>query len=247
EQYHGAYMRPERVHIYLTGKIDDMLLDRLNLYFGRKLETKGGVDAALILEPAHSYPDDERIQIVNVHDAAQSSVRMAIPVIARNHPDYIPLRIATVALGGYFGSRLMSNIREDKGLTYGINAGLYGYREGSMVMIGAQTSNETVGELIEETAKEIERLKTGDMSADELIRLQRFMYTQLLSQLDTSFAIMDYYENLRINDIKGDYFREQCEAINRITAQSISEIAAKYFDLDSMRIAVAGNSEIINI
>lgn len=141
----------------------------------------------------------------------------------------------------------MSNIREDKGLTYGINAGLYGYRELSMVIIGAQTTNESVGVLIDETAKEIERLKTGEMSHDELTRLKRFMFTQLLTQLDTPFAMMDYYENLRINDIKGDYFRQQREAINNVTARAIGEMAEKYLDLDRMSVAVAGDSSVINI
>lgn len=246
-RFHSLYLHPDGIHIYLAGKITDRVLECLNKTFGTKSVHKDGSHGHLSIIPPQRHADDDKCQVKHVDGASQSSVRMAIPVIDRNTPDYIPLRMAVMALGGYFGSRLMSNIREEKGLTYGINAGLYGYREGSMVMISAQTSNETVAPLIDETRKEIEYLKTGKMSDDELIRLKRHMVTQLLTQLDTPFAIMDYYENLHLNDIRGDYFRQQWNAINSMSYKKIGEMANKYLDTDKMLVAVAGDSNLINI
>lgn len=116
-----------------------------------------------------------------------------------------------------------------------------------MVMISAQTSDETVKALMEETYNEIERLKNGVMSTEEITRLKKFMYTQLIAQLDSPFSIMDYYENLKINAIEGDYFMDQWRKIDSITADEIGEMARKYYDLDKMCVAVAGNAESIDI
>lgn len=63
---------------------------------------------------------------------------MGMPTVLRSDADYIPLRILVTALGGYFGSRLMTNIREDKGYTYGISASLLGYRNNSFISISCQ-------------------------------------------------------------------------------------------------------------
>ncbi len=247
-QFHESYIQPAGIQIYMAGKITEDLLQKLNSYFGTGDVQHDADGDKLIINPAEpEAAGTDAVKVINVKSATQSSVRMAIPVVGRNTPDYIPLRIATVALGGYFGSRLMSNIREEKGLTYGINAGLYGYREGSMVMISAQTSDETVKALIEETYNEIERLKTGVMSAEEIARLKKFMYTQLLAQLDSPFSIMDYYENLRVNAIEGDYFMDQWRKIDSITADEIGEMARKYYDPDKMCVAVAGNRDAIDI
>lgn len=170
----------------------------------------------------------------------QSAVYMAIPTISRKHPDYIDLRLATIALGGYFGSRLNSVIREEKGLTYGITASLYGIPEGAHLQIQSQTDNAFVSELIKGTESEINRLKTEPLTPDELAALKRNAMSGLAATLDTPFNIMD----LRINEITvgtpPDYFYKQQEAIGRLTAEKIMEMARKYFDTDKLLISVAG-------
>lgn len=171
----------------------------------------------------------------------QSAVYMAIPTIGRKHPDYIDLRLATIALGGYFGSRLNSVIREEKGLTYGITASLYGIPEGAHLQIQSQTDNAFVSELIKETESEINRLKTEPLTSEELSALKRNAMSGLAATLDSPFNIMD----LKINEITvgtpPDYFYSQQEAISRLTSEKIMEIARKYFDTDKLIISVAGD------
>lgn len=170
----------------------------------------------------------------------QSAVYMAIPTISRKHPDYIDLRLASIALGGYFGSRLNSVIREEKGLTYGITASLYGIPEGAHLQIQSQTDNAFVSELIRETESEINRLKTEPLTHDELSALKRNAMSGLAATLDTPFNIMD----LRINEItvgtSPEYFYKHQEAIGRLTAGKIMEMAREYFDTDKLLISVAG-------
>lgn len=177
---------------------------------------------------------------VVVDGALQSAVRMFIPAIDRRHPDYIVLRLLVMALGGYFGSRLMSNIREDKGYTYGINSYLLGYPEGGVVGITSSTDNSTVDALIEETIGEIRRLSTGDFSPGEMTRLKQHAMSVLASSLDSPFDIMDYYINALVAFIPPRYFEEQVAAVKSLTSQRLADVARMHLSLDRLNIAVAG-------
>lgn len=230
--------------MFLAGRITPAIEDAVNRSFGQ-LEYRREPMRLNIVAP--DPVAGSAIRLIDHHGAKQSSVKIAIPVIGRDHPDYIDLRLAVIALGGYFGSRLMTNIREDKGLTYGINAGLYGYREGGVILIGAQTDNRTAGAVVSETVAELNRLKSGDMDADEMLRLKKFVMSQLASQLDTQFSMMDYYETLRINAIPDGYFARQWDAVNRITPERIAEVASRYIPVDHVQVAVAGDRNLMDI
>lgn len=177
---------------------------------------------------------------VRVDGALQSAVRMFMPAIDRNHPDYIVLRLLVMALGGYFGSRLMSNIREDKGYTYGINSYLLGYPEGGLIGISSSTDNSTADALIEETIGEIKRLSTGDFTEDEIERLKQHAMSTLASSLDSSFDIMEYYINGLVAFIPSNYFEEQVKAVKSLTPELLTRVARQYLSLDRLNIAVAG-------
>lgn len=173
-------------------------------------------------------------------DALQSAVSMAIPAVPRSHPDYLPLRFTIIALGGYFGSRLMHNIREEKGYTYGIHAALYGMPEGSYVYITAQCANEYVEPVIAETKVEMERLAAEPMPDAELRRLKLHVQTSLIDTVDSPFAIMDYYRTRELVGLPADYFSEQVRLSREIDAADIMAMARKYLDPSQLRIAVAG-------
>lgn len=173
-------------------------------------------------------------------DALQSAVSMAIPAVARTHADYLPLRFTVIALGGYFGSRLMRNIREEKGYTYGINAALYGQPEGSYTYISAQCANEYVEPVIRETAAEMERLATELMPDDEVRRLRLHVQTNLIETVDSPFAIMDYYRTRELVGLPPAYFSDQVRLSREIDAETIRTMARRYLDPSQLRIAIAG-------
>ncbi|MCM1452229.1 MAG: insulinase family protein [Clostridium sp.] len=178
---------------------------------------------------------------VSLPGALQSAVAIGIPAVPRSHPDYIPLRFTVIALGGYFGSRLMRNIREDKGYTYGIHAALYGTREGAYVAVKAQCDNEHVDDVIRETAAEMERMASAPMPDDELLRLRLHVQASLMETVDSPFSIMDYYRTRELVGLPEDYFSEQLRLSREIDAPLIMEMARKYLNPLQMRIAVAGN------
>jgi predicted Zn-dependent peptidase len=170
---------------------------------------------------------------------------VGIPSIPRSHPDYIMLRCAVVALGGYFGSRLMANIREDKGYTYGIQAGLLGSPEGTLMAILTSADNSYVDAVLTEIRAEIERLYTGDFSADEMERLRNYLMTSLAQQLDTAFSIASYHITERVSFTGRDYFARQFDVISAMTAESLAEVARKHLPIDQMIVAVAGEKPAI--
>jgi predicted Zn-dependent peptidase len=146
-----------------------------------------------------------------------------------------------MALGGYFGSRLMTNIREDKGYTYGISSALLGNWEGGVITISTQCDNNYSMAVIDEIKKEVSNLKKNDFCTDELNRLKRFAMTQIAGILDSPFTIMDYYENQRHVLTSVDYYNQMQQSINLLTSQRISELADKYLDINEFRISIAGN------
>lgn len=178
-----------------------------------------------------------------IPDALQSAIRITIPTINRQHPDYESVRLMTTALGGYFGSRLMTNIREEKGLTYGINAAVYGYHEGAFITISSQCDNRYVERVIDEVENEIARLSETPMDQDELTAVRQVATGSLLTMLDTPFNIMDYYLVKHHMNTPDDYFERQQHAISALTPQSIRETAARYLTDRPRIISTAGASE----
>lgn len=171
--------------------------------------------------------------------AVQASVSMGLPAPARTDMDFVPVRNAVTALGGYFGSRLMTSIREEKGLTYGIGAYLLGYKEGSIITIGAQADKAYVNEVIEETRKEMTKLACEPMDDDELRRLRQNLSTSLIEILDSPFSIADFYRSILPFDVDPRlYFSERAILAETLTADSILEAARRYLDPSSLRIAV---------
>ena len=170
----------------------------------------------------------------------QSAIKIGIPTILRTHPDYIPLRILITALGGYFGSRLMQNIREDKGYTYSISALLIGMRNNSCITISSQCATAYTQKVIEEIIKEIHKLQTEPISTDELERVKAYMRGDLAKTTDTPFTLSDYYCAAITNNIPEDYFIKQSMAIDNITPATLQDMAIKYLATNQMLTIVAG-------
>ncbi|MDE6121522.1 MAG: insulinase family protein, partial [Muribaculaceae bacterium] len=114
-------MNPANIHVFISGLFSDALLETARRVFGALGALSAG--ETFRIQPYRTENTPQHIT-VEASESLQSAVAIGIPAVRRDNPHYVPLRIAVMALGGYFGSRLMSNIREDKGLTYNISASL---------------------------------------------------------------------------------------------------------------------------
>ena len=221
----------------ITAKMENHLINTLS-------QLKPGADCVKINETPFSPQKPPDTVIIKRPDSMQSAIKMAIPSIGRQHPDYVPLRLTVMALGGYFGSRLMLNIREDKGYTYGIGAALLGYRNESTIEISTECANRYVPSVIEEVKTELERIKKQEtFTDDEMERMRRHAMTVLASTLDTPFSVMDYYETALYAATPPDYFRQQYDAIVSLTPDIIATMARRYFNQEHMYTVIAGNPD----
>lgn len=224
-----------RKHAFLGGSFDESTVGQVR----RFLESLPPSHESLIRIVPYA-PEAPGRHFENMPDAKQAAVSMTLPTIGREHPDYIALRLAIMALGGYFGSRLMSNIREEKGLTYGINAALLGNREGAYMEIDAQCDSANVEQVVEETRKEILALRTNPPRDGELNRLRLNAWSSLASATDSSFGILDHYITRLLVGTPPDYFQAQLDVLDTLTSGRIAEVAARYIDPDALTIAVCG-------
>ena len=237
--FHHTWIRPSNMKIIVSGAVPKETIEQINAIFGSYPDKSTTGNNSASDSPMCPFCPD--LRIINKSDAIQSAIRIGLPAIQRKDPEYIPLRILITALGGYFGSRLMTNIREEKGYTYGIYAGLTGYRNNAFITITSQCATEYTLNVIAEIKHEMERLKTDLIPEEELSRVRSYMLSDLARTLDTPFSIGDYYASLIKNQINLDYFNRQVEIINCISASELREIARKYLDTDHMLTIIAGN------
>ncbi len=228
-------MCKSRKHAFLGGSFDEKTVGEVRAF----LETL----QPSVLEPIKVCPFcPERVghSFDGMPGAKQAAVSMALPTVGRDHHDYIVLRLAIMALGGYFGSRLMSNIREEKGLTYGISAALLGNREGAYMEIDAQCDAASVDLVIDETRKEISGLHRNPPKGDELNRLKLNAWSALASVTDSSFGILDHYVTRLLVGTPADYFQSQLDVLDSLTPDRLAEVAGLYLDPDALRVCVCG-------
>ena len=227
--------RARGIHVFLSGGITP----ELERAVCAMAETFAGGD----VHPLDVVPFAPRPpQTVHVpHPGAeQCAVQVMIPTIPRSHPDYLPLRFAVTALGGFFGSRLMQNIREEKGLTYGITSSLCGVREGSYIDISAQCAPQYAERLLDELRAELRAMATRPLSDDELLRTRLYEQTRLAGSLDNAIATGDHYITSLIVGMPDDYFSRQEKVTADITAAQIADVSARYLDADNMRTVIVG-------
>ncbi len=236
KRFHSDVFVGRRCRAILAGKLSPELRTTIRQFL---MEWGGGTSFMSRYEPF----DAASPQIIreSLKGAMQASVSMGLPGPGRNTPDFLPVRNAVTALGGYFGSRLMTSIREEKGLTYGIGAYLLGYAEGSIITIGAQADMDYIDRVIDETAKELRLLGTEPMAEEELHRLRQNLLSSLVEILDSPFSIADFYKSILpfgIDPCK--YFAQRAALAETLTTDSILEYSHKYFNPDLLRISVVG-------
>ena len=226
------------LHVFFGGCLTPALEDAV-MRFADRLRPSVPTDMIDVPVVPMSPEVPQRLHI-DMPQSLQTAVTAAIPAIGRDHPDYIPLRLTVMALGGYFGSRLMSNLREEKGLTYGVNAALLGRHEGAYTLVNAQCLAETGQLVLDEIAAEMRRLATEPMDTAELGRLKSYAMSQLMSTLDTPMAIVDYYINRLVVGTPDGYFDAQQRAIRALDPDTVLRMSTLYLTPTALRAVTAG-------
>jgi predicted Zn-dependent peptidase len=156
------------------------------------------------------------------------------------HPDFIALMVLNTILGGYFGSRLMTSVREEKGLTYGIGSSLISYKEGGVWTISSEVAGEMRAEALSAIRQEMVRLTTELVSDSEMELVRNFMLGEMLRYFDGPFSSSDIYRTLQENKLDFDFYRRMENELRAITPQRILVLAKKYLQPDDFYVVVAG-------
>ncbi|MFI4962638.1 MAG: M16 family metallopeptidase [Legionellales bacterium] len=216
-----------KAKIFMAGKVGEKEVKCINGIFGKGLleKTDIGVDVFSI------SPMPERIyRINNDPNGVQGAIRIGRLFPNRHHPDYSPMVVLNTLFGGYFGSRLMSNIREDKGYTYGIYSSLSPELNGGSFIIHTETGRDVVEPAIKEVYHEMEALCNEPASDDELLLVKNYLLGGLLGDLDGPFSILQRWRTLILNDFTEDYFNNNIKVYKTITAKELQALAQRYFN-----------------
>ena len=220
--------------IFVSGKIENTNKELILTTFKQLPSGKS------LLPVGHSFHGEPRHQFLKKEESVQSSVRIGKRTLLRSHPDYVPLLFVSHILGGYFGSRLMKNIREEKGLTYGISASVHGLKYDSFLMIGADVNKENVTLTFEEIRKELKKLRSTDISPGELETTRNHFIGSLQSEITTPFAHADKIKTIALFNLPADHYQKMINIIDRITPAEITGISEKYFHEDSFYEVAVG-------
>jgi zinc protease len=180
---------------------------------------------------------DNKIYIEKA-DAVQTSVRVGKPMLNRKHPDYSAFRVLNTVVGGYFGSRLMANIREEKGYTYGIHSSVMAHYNAAYWVVSTDVKKEAREHTIEEIFKEIELLKRHKVPQEELKMVKNYLKGSFVNNLNTPFAIAEHYRNIFMYDLPADYYQNYIDQVESVTATRLQELANKYLSGEYLVVMV---------
>ena len=238
-EYHNRYYLNSHVSILLSGHITDEVISQVDTYLGNIPVADG--NAPCIVAPITSHPIKTRI--IDKPDALQSGIRMGHLVTGAQHPDYPHITMLNLILGGYFGSRLMTNIREEKGYTYGISSHIISMRNGAYLTIATEAGTQYTQLLIDEVRNEMLRLCNEPVSIDELETARNYLQGLRARALDSAFSMCDYFVSSIISGNPIDYFNKEDAVIRTTTPDELMRIARTYFHPDMLYTAIAGDKK----
>ncbi|MFM7683272.1 MAG: M16 family metallopeptidase [Bacteroidota bacterium] len=173
-------------------------------------------------------------------DAIQTAVRIGKLLFNKEHEDYISFTILNTILGDYFGSRLMKNIREDKGYTYGIGSFVSELNHTGYFIIATEVGSEFADKTIEEIRKEIEILQTDLIDEQELDLVRSYLLGQILKTADGPYATMDLYLGVQNHGMDLEFYNRFIHKIRMIQPMELREIARKYLVWDTLNVISVG-------
>lgn len=182
-----------------------------------------------IQDPEFPFAETNFTVVESRENSVQSSIRMGNWSIPKTDPDFFALSVFNTILGGYFGSRLIKNIREDKGHTYGISSSLAEIGDSNYWVIGADVQKSFYKEVMEEIYKEIDKLITEPIDEDELEVVRNYLIGQMLSRFSSSFDLMDRFRSVHHSGLDFNFYNQKLAFLKSFTAEEVSKIGKKYF------------------
>lgn len=236
--FYGKNFGARRSVVYVVGKFDEAKVnDAVQDAF---TNWKEGPEVDY---PVPTPSTKSETAIIDRPGAPQTTVVLGLPTLDPSKPDYIPLAVTNSLLGGSFGSRITSNIREDKGYTYSPHSVINtGYRS-ALWYEQADITTEHTGDAIKEIAKEIKRLQTEAPSKKELEGIQNYEAGVFVLQNSTPQGIISQLNFLDFHGLDESYLTDRVKKIHAVTPEKVQELAKDYFKYEDMTLVLVGDKK----
>ncbi len=223
--YYKKYYTEGKCIIFAAGLLPANFEQELNKTIGQLPLNQKEIPA--IIHP-FTPAAEKKYRITNDPDGVQGAIRLAQPFPNRHHPDFQPIQVLNTLFGGFFGSRLMSNIREDKGYTYGIHSYILNHIGDTAWMISTEAGRDVCEATITEVYNEMKDLREELVDEEELQLVKNYLIGTILGDLDGPFHIIGRWKNLILNGLDENYFYQSVNIIKTISAKELQELANKY-------------------
>jgi len=253
------YARTVEISDYDAIDLDDIIsfYETKLLSKGMRIQASGDVNEGVLSQIAKAFEsiqlvDNEGVvfenqpeimaskRMIEKPNAVQSAIRIGKEMFNRTHPDYVKMQMVSTILGGYFGSRLMANIREDKGYTYGIGSAIVPLKNTGYFFLTTEVGNEVKDSALTEIYKEIKLLQDELISDQELKLVKNYVLGSFLKSVDGPFAQMDKYQLVKENELDYSYFDHYIQSVKELTKEEVKELANKHLQIDSLSELVVG-------
>jgi zinc protease len=235
--YRESYT-PENALLLLVGDFDpnDILKSAEKVFS----DWKGAKPSQKTFPPV-SNPRGRRVCLVHVPGAVQTQILAGCHAITRKHPDWVKLGLANSLYGGAFNSRLVMNIREDKGYTYSPRSGVSALRQHGYFSVSAAVRNDVVAASLTELFYEIDKLRSLPVPPGELADAQNYLCGVFSLGLATQDGLLSQLSTVALNELPDDYLETYRAKVRAQTPEDLLEAARKYFDSANMQIVVVGD------
>jgi predicted Zn-dependent peptidase len=227
-------------YIIVSGFVNDLVINTISSNFGNSTFSKNS-------DINTSYQDKTFVQediFIEKTSSVQSAIRIGKKLFNRNNPDFREIQLLNLILGGYFGSRLMKNIREEKGLTYGIYSAIEAYPNDACWYIDTEMNNDLCEQGVEEIYKEVKKLRTEKIEVDELRVAKNYLLGSFLRSIDGPFSLADRFKILQDYNLTYQYYYEYIEIIKNSTPEGLLELANKYLNEETFtKVRVGSNTK----
>jgi zinc protease len=235
EAHHRSHILPQKGMIFISGSFGEKEISMISETIGR-------------WDPRHHNGIEELPPLPKETNAGyfaypgpqthQAAIRIGRRLFPQSHPDFIGLYMLNTILGGYFGSRLMMEIRENQGLTYGIYSSVDSFASDGCFYISTEAATENADKVIEAIKTEMSRLQTELISELELNMARNYLMGHLMTQIDGPFATMDLIKSFKIENLDDNLFAKTIDMIQQITPKALQELARKYLDVEKWAVIV---------
>ena len=241
-RFYQTYYRPNNATLLVVGDVTmETMLPRLtNVFADWK---KADIPAAGTF--ATPTIGARKVYLVDKPGAAQSEIRIGYPALARNTPDFFPVELMNMILGGQFSSRLNSNIRERRGFSYGVRSMFQFTRLPGPFQASGGVQTAKSDSALQEFLREIDLMRDKGITPQELEFAKNRTEGTFATSFETPAQIARLLVNVIVYGLPDDYFAHYLKNVDAVTLTDVQRVAKQYLDTSRMAIVVVGDARII--